>query len=218
MDQINSGQVNTYHLSGVSGHLEIHTLAYGLYSPIHPSPTLYDKEGNIVLSTILDPVYIGDSGYQNQDVTLMADNLPYGDYTLKITAERVSAGFYPAGPIALDKVPFILVSGSINEESSSLGQIPNNARCRQDENFPKYSSPVGPPPKTKTFLDENQTGFCSTIRDDSDDSSHPPGGGTRTPDMGAIIGWLLPWTFMMSSILAFRFVIRLRTFSQEANL
>src|SRR5207244_4275061 len=68
--------------------------------------------------------------------------------------------------------------------------LPTNARCRLNENFPTYQSPTPFPPRPFSSKDEKGTGFCGTFQVDTDDLEPPSG--------GAIIGWLLPWVFMLS--------------------
>jgi hypothetical protein len=192
IDQLNGPEVHYYRLIGISGHLAIHAISYSLYSPIQSSIALLTHEGNPISTHTVDPVYRGESGYTNYDSALVAENLPPGDYLLRITSKRMQANDYPAGPIALDSVPFLVITGSQSMTDPVLSAIlPNNARCRMTENFPLYSSPPGNPPRSKTYTDSSEGGFCSTVRNiDENDSNSPP-----TPP-SAIIAWFLPWTAM----------------------
>lgn len=214
IDQISPDQPTLYSVTGISGHVEIHVLAYGLYSPISPSISLYDNSGQLIPAQVLNPIYVGDSSYQNQDTTLVVDNLPAGNYTLVIGAASLDPRLYPAGMISLDKTPFFVVLGTSNMERSTLDrQIPFNARCRQEESFATYTSPPGPPPRSSSSSKNDQkTGFCSTISDNSD---QPP---NSSPPLGAVLGWLLPWSFMFGSIFITRAANRLRSQSHPATL
>ncbi|MGE1166855.1 hypothetical protein ACQJ0Y_27400, partial [Peribacillus simplex] len=88
-----------------------------------------------------------------------------GDYVLRVTSSELNASLYPAGPISLDSVPFLVVTGSLNEGPPALAAlIPNNARCRMNENFARYASPPGPPER-RDPEDLNGIGFCSTVSD-----------------------------------------------------
>ena len=187
LDRFTSSSTLYYHLHGVSGHVEIHALAYSLYSPVRPYLRLIDMSGNAVQATVDSPVYQGDSGYVNYDSSLTADGLS-GDYILEVSGSGLNSLDYPAGMISIDSVPFVMVTGSVNEGAPGLASsVSENARCRMQENFPGYQSPAGDPPRGNTSQDSG--GGCGTI----DTGSRRDGGG---PGPGAIAGWLLPWAVM----------------------
>lgn len=179
-----------YRLRNISGHVEIHAMAYSLYSPIHPSLSLVDGAGREFSAQKIDRIYQGNSGFTNYDSALIADGLPLGDYYVKVNGYGLNATLYPAGPLALDSTPFLLVTGSVNEGAPALsGVIPNNARCLATESYPGYSSPAGGPPRRSNSEDQdNHSGFCGTIH-----HSDLSGGG---PGAGEILGWFAPWIFM----------------------
>lgn len=202
-DRLKLSKSSYYKLSGLSGRLEVHAMSYSIYSPLHPRLTLYTTEGNMVGAKILDPSYTGDSGYVNHDSFLKVDALPWGDYYLEVRASRMDANDYPAGPISLDRVPFLVLIGSNNAAAPPLaGLIPDNARCRMEEQYPPYSSPLGNPPKTGGN-ESGGGGLCGTVRDSNSDRP------------GAIFGWFLPWVFMLAFT---RLAIRLQSALHPANL
>jgi hypothetical protein len=180
-----------YKLEGVQGHLEIHALTYSLYSPARSILTLLDSSGNKVSTTTFDNVYQGESGYVNFDSALYADPLPIGNYYLKISSTELDMNLYPAGPVAIDSMPFLVLSGSVNETAPPLTEsLANNARCQMEEDFPAYTSPPGNPPR---HLEESEksTGFCSTIQKPQNNSRKS--GSDNGPSAGAIVGWFLPF-------------------------
>lgn len=206
-DKIGNNNSASYLLPQVSGRLEIHALSYSLYSPLHLSMSLISSNLTSVNSQTLDPVYVGDSGFTNYDSVLIADDLPLGTYTLQITGQTLSTNNYPAGPLSLDSTPFFLLTGSLdhgqneNQKSNPLpleAVLPNNSRCKADENFPSYSSPSDLPPNAGDGTSKG-TGFCST-------QNHAPRSGKEKSENpgGDIVGWFLPWIFIFFKHSAFR--------------
>lgn len=196
VDRFRSSNTTYYRLKAPVGRLEIHAISYSLYSPIHPIISLIDSSGNPVPAQISEQVYQGDSGYVNYDSALVVDGLSGEDLSLKVSAAPLDTSLYPAGPISLDSVPFLVITGSLNEGAPSLASsLPVNARCRMDENFPSYSSPGGFPPHRTSEEDEEDDGigFCGTL-------DFRSGGTGSGPDLGAIIGWLLPWLAMGAGV------------------
>jgi hypothetical protein len=196
-----------YPLKMLSGNVEIHALAYSLYSPVHPTLELDDEFGNPVDAQVLDRAYESDSGYVNYDSYLRASDLKPGDYTLKVFSSPLDASLYPAGPISLDSQPFVVVTGRIDgREPRFASTIATNVRCRAAENFAEYTSPPGPPPRHSTATEDKGggIGFCGSILFYS---NHDPGGGppgpsrpsclsSRGASAGALAGWFLPWVLM----------------------
>ncbi|MEO5971270.1 MAG: carboxypeptidase regulatory-like domain-containing protein [Bdellovibrionia bacterium] len=195
-DKLGKNKINNYILPQISGHIEIHALAYSLYSPLHLSMHLISSDSTAINSQILDPVYVGDSGYKNYDSVLIAEDLPIGDYTLEVTGSPLSANDYPAGPVSLDSIPFILITGSLSSNQLPLEtSLPNNSRCRNfDEKFPIYSSPSEFPSLGNSDAGHG-TGFCGTQTDDPRDS-RKNAQNHQESDLGSIVGWFLPWIFI----------------------
>jgi hypothetical protein len=211
IDKINYSSTNYYRINGVSGNLEVHALGYSLYSPISISLSLLNSSGTPIPMTQHEPVYQGDSGYTNHDAAFSADGLAPGDYILRVRTTSLQMNDFPAGPISLDHVPFIMMTGSINGVSPSLGNIiPSNARCRISEDFPAYVSPSGNPRKSRAHQNNDDgSGFCGTI--DPSNSVGPKDGASAS----ALAGWFLPWIFMLS---ASRWVIYLHRRFETVNL
>ena len=186
---LGSGLDKTYQLASVSGNLEIHAMSFSLYSPVVSQVSLEDQNGNPVPVNLSKPIYSGDSGYANYDLKISAQNLQLGNYTLRVSVSYLNPTLYPAGSIALDRSPFLVLLGTVNEGVTSLSKhFPYNARCRSDEVFSSYSSPLGLPQKQNVNTDS--TGFCGTLEriEERDDSKHP--------SVGAIVGWLMPFFTM----------------------
>ncbi|MBC7692728.1 MAG: carboxypeptidase regulatory-like domain-containing protein [Methylotenera sp.] len=215
-----SGEFSTagemyFKLKNVSGRVEIHALAYSLYSPVSPSLKLLNSAGTVVAVSRAEPVYSGASGFTNYDSAILADKLEPGNYTVQISSSKLNASQYPAGPIALDATQFLLLTGSVNESTPLLSSsLALNARCRMNEAFAAYTSPPGPPERTQVQAqkEEDRVGFCGTVEntDSGGDSRGGPGGGSghHGPGPAAIAGWCLPWLFMFSSR---RWLTRART-------
>jgi len=194
-----------YRLKHLGGQVEIHAMGYSLYSPVHTKLELLDSAGNPVSIQSIDQVYTGTSGYVNYDSMLSGSALPRGDYLLKVSSSALSASVYPAGPISLDGVPFVLLTGSFNEAAPSNSAIPFNARCRMEENFASYSSPQSSPPRQKA--DGEVAGQAAEVEEDDDgggflgfcgNTSRGSGGSgpSGPPSATAILGWFLPWILM----------------------
>jgi hypothetical protein len=201
------GYFNTmyYRLNLAGGALEIHALSYSLYSPVKVSLALLDASGSVVQARADGPVYVSESGFVNYDAAIRAD-VPPGDYFLRVAADGLNPTMYPAGPMLLDAVPFMLLTGSVNEGLPALaGELPVHARCRMNDNFAGYVSPPGNPQRASK--DEGSAvGFCGTIGTVGD--GRPGGSG---PGSGAIAGWLLPWVMMaLMARVAKRHPLRLR--------
>jgi hypothetical protein len=198
-DRFGTGDTLYYKITHVSGRLELHALGYSLYAPVDTDVTLLDASGRRVDTQQSDDVYVGTSGFRNYDSALVATDLPSGDYTVRVTAQSMSYSAFPGGPTAVDTVPFVLLTGSVNEGTPALASVlPVNGRCRMEENFASYASPPGPPPRGHKEDDE-KTGFCGTLSDENGGGGN--GGG---PSLPTIVGWLLPWFFMGAAVQGMR--------------
>ncbi len=201
-DSFSRGTTAYYRLKGVSGDLEVHAVGFSLYSRAHATLALTDADGSPVDAQIVDPVYEGDSGYINHDSSIVAHSLPRGDYVLRVSADNIPVGDYPAGQVMVDGAHFIAITGTLNRGALPLsGVMPENARCLISEKFSSYTPKSGPPPKRQTVEEAGQTGFCNSIRREDGGG----GGSTRGPGAGAIAGWLAPWLFMLAVVRYLRF-------------
>lgn len=196
-DKVGASGTSYYELKQVEGTVEIHALAYSLYSPIKTELALLDSTGHVVASESADSVYVGTSGYKNHDSMVLATGLPLGDYTVRVNSTSMDFSSFPAGPISIDTVPFMLITGSVNEAAPS-NQWPVNARCRMDENFAQYQSPPGDPERRQ--VRDGGIGFCGTVEKYSDrgNRKQPPGAPRIRAGVpaGAIVGWFLPFVLM----------------------
>lgn len=207
-DRLSNNSTESYSLHLLSGNVEIHALAYSLYSPVHPTIELVDSSGTPVDAEIYDHSYEGDSGFVNYDSYLRARDLPPGDYTVRVSSRSLDASLYPAGPVSLDSQPFVVITGSVNTPAPRFfSTLANNVRCRATEQFANYTSPPGPPARHSTTTSDSGggVGFCGTL---SKDSQGPKDGGgpTSGPTGGAIAGWLFPWVMMgaMAQLMAWQ--------------
>jgi hypothetical protein len=198
-DRLGSSTSERYQLHLLSGSVEIHALAYSLYSPVHPTLELTDVSGNRVDAQVFDRAYESDSGFVNYDSYLRAQNLPPGDYYVRVSANSLDASLYPAGPVSLDSQPFVVITGSIDEPTPSLSSaMATNVRCRAVENFAEYTSPPGPPARHSTATQDKGggIGFCGTLAKLKGPDDGSGGDSGQGPTAGAIAGWLLPWLMM----------------------
>lgn len=194
-DRFTSGGTHYFHLSNVSGHLEVRALSYSLYSPVALRVALLDSTGQAVTGAQTQmPIYTGDSGYENYDSALIADGLALGDYYIEVSSSALNSLLYPTGPMSVDPVPFALITGTMNEGDPVMSStIPFNARCRMTENFAAYQSPPGPPPRG-SVEDQTSSGGCGMIE--------PRGGGSGSdgqsggPGSPGAVGWFIPWLLM----------------------
>ena len=134
-------------LKEISGDLRIHALSYSLYSPLHVNLALKDEKNNEYPAEIKNPIQIAESGLINFDAEVSAKDLPQGRYFLELNYEKLSIRDYPAGPIALDSIPFVVLIGTLNQAPLPLEEtLTDHPRCRSPENFPFYQSPPLPQP------------------------------------------------------------------------
>lgn len=211
-DKLSADSTASYSLHLLSGNVEIHVLAYSLYSPVHPTLELVDSSGTTVNAEVFDRAYEGDSGFVNYDSYLKASGLAPGDYTVRVSSRSLDASLYPAGPVSLDSQPFIVITGSVNTPAPQLFRtLPNNVRCRATERFADYTSPPGPPPR-HAMGNQDQggggIGFCGTLAKDFKGPKDGGGSGPNSggPGSGAIAGWLIPWFAMgaMAQLMAWQ--------------
>ncbi len=205
VDRLSSSNSRSYLLKGLKGEVELHTLSYSLYSPARFQLSLTDASGTPVAAEVTDRVYQGDSGYVNYDARLVAHALPTGDYILRLSGSFLSAPYYPAGQVALDYVPFLLVTGSVDEPEPALSRvIPDNARCRMTESFQEYFSPPGNPPRHSVGSSQESGGggFCGIVQSEENTPDSRNGGGSPSSSViaGRIVGWFLPWALMLASL------------------
>lgn len=141
-------QTRSHHLlnlNEISGNLKIHGLSYSLYSPLRIHLSLLDENKNPHPAQIKSPLQISDSGFTNFDTELAAEDLPLGRYFLQLNYEKLSIQNYPAGPVALDSIPFVVLMGTLNTGTLPLEKIiPDHPRCKSLENYPFYESPPLP--------------------------------------------------------------------------
>lgn len=219
-DQFNYSNSMYYRLAAVSGRVEVRAMGYSLYSPVHAVVSLLDSRGSPVPAQRATSVYSGVSGYVNYDSAVVAENLPPGDYWVRVTSNStLDESLYPAGMVSLDSVHFVLLTGSVNEPGPPMsGALAFNARCRMEENFAAYSSPPGPPQRHSMDQDGG-IGFCGSLSTGTGKSSGSSGGPTP-PSAGAIAGWFLPWVAMALFAQYFRraYAWGLRASPAAANL
>ncbi len=220
LDSVPYSTSKTYSLENVSGNLTLYVMSFSLYSRVKATLSLTD-ENNTVVGRYSNPNYqsstyrstSGNSGFQNYDGILTAENLS-GNYTLHLTTQSASA-YYPAGSLSLDSNPFLIVFGSAaaaapvtSSESSDdsnpdtapnplpsspvSSQLAQNARCRALEDFPTYSSPPGNPirhftPGASGTLTGSAAVGCGRLSTPNEKKSD------SRPPLALAVSWFIPW-------------------------
>ena len=206
-----------YDLGTISGKLQVGILSYSLFSQASVEAELLDDAGYPVSVFTTSPVYSSESGFINFDVTLKAENLSPGRYILALRSGTIDGGRYPAGSSALDSVPFVVVSGSLNEAEPALQNVfSNHPKCRMDENFTQYRSPPWGPFRRVEDDDGGGGlfGLCGGVV--LPPPSAGPGGGIgQSHPFWRWMGWLLP--FVLAALGRYQ-GSRLRFFRGTVNL
>ncbi|MEK7691150.1 MAG: hypothetical protein AAB425_09030, partial [Bdellovibrionota bacterium] len=168
------------------GALKIHALAYSLYSPVGVAIALLDHTGSTISSgTSANNAYAStESGFTNHDGNLSALDLPAGTYRLRLTATSIAQNRFPAGSVAVDSVPFVVVTTSQGETAPSLSDLlAENARCTSEgESLTRYDSPEGEPEASSAADGDSFLGACGTTAT-----------GGSGPTSGGILGFFLPF-------------------------
>jgi hypothetical protein len=201
IDRFNDAtKVRFYPLKGLHGDFEASALGFSLYSPVKLSLRLLNEAGIEVRSERFEPVFQGDSGFNNYDARLVASGLPWGDYLLEVSGARAPVTLFPGGMVSLDTVPFFLLSTSRNEPPPPLAaEIPMNARCTPDEVFPPYTSPPGNPPRRAVLgdLHRESGGLCAPAwagvgpDSDSDSDSEVEADSRKASGQGRKQAWIV---------------------------
>ena len=191
IDDFDGRQSIYFRLKSVSGSIRLNTVAFGAYSPIHPSLKLYTSGGAEVAAGVAETVYSGASGYINYDSSLSA-TVSKGDYVVRVTANSLYSSLYPGGAISLDSRRFVILTGVTGGLSPQLVDAhPHNARCTRGDIFPAYDSPYGDPPKNthgaSSDEEDDGGGFCGVISENHRGGLPP----------GAVAGWFAPWVLML---------------------
>jgi hypothetical protein len=191
MDRLAWGEERVYSvgLPGTDGALRVHALAYSLYSPVKPVLALLDSSGNEVKDSgvqVKNPVYSGDSGYQNFDGELFAVGLdPTTAYYVRVRGSYVDSFKVPGGPDAVDSSPFFVLSVSKGSTSPALAsELTDDARCSMSDSFARYSSPKSSPQREST---SQSTGGCSPAAHASEGRAK-----AQTPSMPEFLSGYLP--------------------------
>ena len=121
--QIQAHSSHLLNLNEISGNLKVHGLSYSLYSPLRIHLSLLDENKTKYPAQLKSPIQMSDSGFTNFDVELTAENLPQGRYFLELSYEKLSIQNYPAGPVALDPIPIVVLIGTLNQGPLPLEKI-----------------------------------------------------------------------------------------------
>ena len=172
MDRLAWGEERIYSvgLPGADGAIRIHALGYSLYSPVKPVLALLDSNGNEIKDSsvqVQNPVYSGDSGYQNFDGELLATGLdPARSYFVRVRGSYVDSFKVPGGPDAVDSAPFFVLSVSKGSSGPVLAsELTDDARCSMSDSFARYSSPKSQPQREST---SKSSGGCAPDAQASD--------------------------------------------------
>lgn len=230
-----------YRLSEIEGDLDLRVLSYSLYSPIQVSLGLFDSEGQSVSAEVQSPTYQGESGFANYDASLRVRGLPRGNYVLGVRGSSLNSVLFPAATVAVDSVPFVLITGQINGSviarslrapSESL-RLAGNSRCKMAESFPTYVSPSQDPPvKEVSGSNGPRLGFCGSVKRVSESSpsrrfeqklgrsQRDLGDGSEgeAASFAELFGWFLPWILMLVIVQVMKLLPRRQSVFGEKNL
>jgi hypothetical protein len=157
LDRLGWGEERVYAVGspGADGTLRVHALGFSLFSPVRPVLALLDSSGRVVQGGGIqakNPVFTGDSGYQNFDGELRASGLnPAATYFLRVRGSYVDSFRVPGGPEAIDIGPFVVLVVSRGLQPLPLAsEISDHARCAMSESFRRYASPARAPVRKST--------------------------------------------------------------------
>lgn len=152
VDQVGSGlESHYYRLSQFSGDLKVRILSQSLFSRVKPTIHLLDQQGQELTVQLTQPMLTSASiGYDLWEVMLIAQDLPLGDYMMKIKAELLDDTAFPYGRIYADITPFVMLLGQ-----REIAGIPSGL-CQQEEQFTAYTSPAGGPLRENSEAEEQE--------------------------------------------------------------
>ncbi len=165
IDRFQFSLTQSYRLVDLVGDFEVHALGPSISSALRPRLTLLNAAGAGVASAVeTSPVDLGASGLLNHDAHLVARNLPAGDYILQVRYQGLSPFDFPGGSGTVDSIPFVVLVGGMGAISlPAVSALADQARCRMDESFSRYSSPDGGPARSlsrQSSAEEEGFGFC----------------------------------------------------------
>jgi predicted Zn-dependent protease len=196
-----------YKVRNVNGDLSVNTISYSAYSPLESRLRLLDRSGNEINNVEYSSSenQVSESGFTFFDSNLIAKNLPINDYVIEVTTSTIDSKYYPAGYLALDATPFLILTISKNAPKT-IQSLTNNPTCRQNEDFQPYETTVRGPASTGSALEEANKvklpflgsgknaqgpfGFCGSVRVSNSANSKSPF------DVNFLISWILPWLLM----------------------
>ena len=172
VDRGEVGTSKTYTFNA-NGPFKITGLGYLLISPI-----------KVALSIAGDQSKIDDSS---------VSGTAFGPITVKVEISANESSSFPSPAVWPGSDPYFVIVFNGNAKERPHSSIPNNARCESSEPFPPYQSPAGNPIRDATSTTtRDDIGFCgnahaATFHDHSHEQSK------RQPNLGAILGWSLPF-------------------------
>lgn len=150
-----------YRLNKIQGTVTIRALAFGLYSSMDPTITVFDKKGRrLETEEHFDNVFYGQSNYINYDSSVTFTAETPENFLVVIRNKQFLPGNrerYPAGAVPWQIEPsfFYLVLVGINDQTSLVPtsdapDLPDNPRCESSDNFIPYEDKGPPPTQQKT--------------------------------------------------------------------
>ncbi len=202
LDRLDWGDERIYRVGmpGADGAIRVHALGYSLFSPVKPILALLDSSGNVVQGagvSIRNPVYSGDSGYENFDGELRASGLnPGAQYFVRVRGSYVDSFKVPGGPDAIDAEPFFVLSVTRTLKAPALSaELTDDARCSMTEGFARYASPKSKPQRRST--EASAGGGCAPAAQASRGGQRGTAQRSTADSVFAALGSFMPLAFAL---------------------
>ncbi len=199
VNNFNSGLIHHYYqLQQVQGKVEVHALAYSLFSRADVSIEILDNSGRRISGQqAFGDVFSASSGYVNFDASATANLTELSNVIVHIYQQgTVSVSAFPSGNMSVDAAPFYVLTAS-QGVAQGLSNYPVNARCEQTDTFSSYPR-LGDPGALPGRGGDSQTqpsGGCGTIDNKNDPTDHDPfqnaGAQARLVNFAALIMLLM---------------------------
>lgn len=167
---MSTNESHYYKVRSVSGNISVKAASYSLYSPIDVRVDILSSSGSSIGASTIDNVENPmPGGFINYDASAQANNLPNGDYIIKVTSasQRVPSSNFSAGYDLLDSSGHYLLMVAING-SYGPTSITDMSGCISVNNVVQNASYRAP--SSTSDKERNAGGGCGSL------ASHNNGG------------------------------------------
>ncbi len=161
------GQVHYYRLTNVGGAITARVASYSLFSNVDTQVDLLDENGNPVAGSVAVPDVETPSpgGITNYDASVSAQNLPQGNYYLRVAGiKTIFSRDFPAGSELRDSSGHYLLMVEVNGQHGNAGRSDMSA-CVSVANVPQGATIIA----SHSQEDDQPSPGCGAIK-------HPPSG------------------------------------------